>query len=727
MTASTRGGLLLCALVSWAVVAACGDSGAGEADVSEDAGPITTTVVTPDASDDGPTIDPPLTFCDDDAGCPESLPICGADGHCIACLDDADCLLPYLRCHRDACVPRLCEPGMGWCGIAEVLFCQGDAASWDAEPCAACDDGVCAVCGPGEPRCAGHAVLRCRDDQLGFEVVESCPDGWVCDVDECRVCYPDSARCVGDVAERCDDAGEGWTVEADCAAGFTTCEAGACVPCEPGAGRCVSGGAQTCSEDGLWVAAADCWASGRACWEGACVLPCHLPDVDGADDSPGCDYWAVDLDQADPEAYHALAIALAPTGADDAPFGIDIANVDPAEAISAYIFRAHALVQVVDVPLGEVVTVPLEGNPGVTGSSRGLPAWGVRVSGPAVLWQHNPLDPAADDPWRDTVDSSTLIPASELGTEYLTLGFLSDEARTSHVTIVGTHPGTEVTVTPTAPIEGDDEQGIPATTPGITRTFFIDAGEVLSLESFEPSEIDLSGTRVSASWPVAVFVATECATLPLGYDCCCDHLEEQLPSIDTWTDEVVGARLQRRRPHGGELWRIIAAEDETEVVLEPAVTPTKILAAGEFMAFTAKDPFVVQASGPVLLAHTPKSGQKNVNTVYPGDPSLTLRVPWTQLRTRYVVRVPAGWPQTWLAIYADVDDPVKIDGGEIEPAAWSVIGDTAWRHAVVEVQAGVHEVVGAKKFGLIHHGYDTGRAFSIQGGRAAHSLVGSVP
>ena len=72
-------------------------------------------------------------------------------------------------------------------------------------------------------------------------------------------------------------------------------------------------------------------------------------------------------------------------------------------------------------------------------------------------------------------------------------------------------------------------------------------------------------------------------------------------------------------------------------------------------------------------------------------------------------------------------DAVAVDGGEIDPAAWTPIGATTWRHAVVPVQPGAHEVVGSQKRGVILHGYGDERSVSIPAGRAAHSGVGSGP
>src|SRR5690606_956806 len=100
-----------------------------------------------------------------------------------------------------------------------------------------------------------------------------------------------------------------------------------------------------------------------------------------------------------------------------------------------------------------------------------------------------------------------------------------------------------------------------------------------------------------------VFGGHECANVVVGIDRC-DHIESQLLPVSTWSNTYVGSKFF---PRGTEpdIWRILAAEDGTELIVDPYIDGVSgaILQKGEFVEFESRRDFLLVASHPVSLGH----------------------------------------------------------------------------------------------------------------------------
>jgi hypothetical protein len=194
------------------------------------------------------------------------------------------------------------------------------------------------------------------------------------------------------------------------------------------------------------------------------------------------------------------------------------------------------------------------------------------------------------------------------------------------ITVVATVDGTHVHLGLTAPFVVNPGIVLDPTVQTYDAT--MDEGDVLQIFSATPSG-DLTGSSISADWPVAVFSGNIFTTYGYALDGFNggDMAEEQLPPVVSWGQAYVVAWLSPQDgcdsffgPGFGR-WEVVAAEDDTDVtvtlpdhVLVDLPNLTFHLNQGEFQSFyvhpdvtlpaTARPlaDFVASSSKPILLA-----------------------------------------------------------------------------------------------------------------------------
>jgi hypothetical protein len=180
------------------------------------------------------------------------------------------------------------------------------------------------------------------------------------------------------------------------------------------------------------------------------------------------------------------------------------------------------------------------------------------------------------------------------------------------IAIVGTQPGTHVTVTlsPSA--------AALATSPAPPfDAILLGDGDVLQIYSSGDGS-DLSGTDIMADLPVAVFsgnMTTSYGRSATGVNSP-DMVHEQMPPVGTWSRRWVAAALPPQAgicdtllgTAGASIWRVLASEDDTSVTFDAPngvvglpTTPTT-LAAGQVMEWVVSGgSFKVTATRAVLV------------------------------------------------------------------------------------------------------------------------------
>lgn len=487
---------------------------------------------------------------------------------------------------------------------------------------------------------------------------------------EFEVCVPGTAsQCTGDGLGLvvCNAEGTGYTTRTCGPDGVCRAEPLGCTTCIPGRRKCQDEEiVLRCDGDtDSWAVAENCdpGETGRVCELGMCVSLCELAEK--LSSYIGCEYWAVDLDNAfvpsgGQGGYHdaagaQYAIVVSNTST-KYPVTVEIDNVlgpalfdsagnpFPVEPIPPMGLRIFNLPRTYEAPAsgGGTQTTYMEAE----GTMIAPVAYRIQSSLPITAYQFNPLDNVGVF----SNDASILLPTNALGRYHVVM--TREQTFTDlkgYLTVIGTFNGqTEVVVKVTAPtLAGPD---IPAMNPGETRSFLLGRYDVLNLET-NAFGADLTGSIVTASRPVAVFGGSEAANAPNtthccpggqcegtsqwmecldrddclcewpknvageakdvkcrhNYDCilyntcCADHLEMQMFPVKTWGTKYVATQSF---PRGGEqdVWRIVAAENQTRVTTYPLnMLGVVVLDQGEWVDFEAAGHFEIHATKPVMV------------------------------------------------------------------------------------------------------------------------------
>jgi hypothetical protein len=528
-----------------------------------------------------------------------------------------------------------------------------------------------APCVEGAIECAGTSLARCEGGRR--VTIDDCPArGLVCapSLLACTPCVPESLRCEGQRPARCDARGQSYVP------GPTTCDTEA----------------------------------GVACRDGVCENLCVRAEREQS--NVGCEYWAVDLDNAfvspslnaaaqqfavvvsnaQPDVTATVTIEedTAAVGAPNAPRVVGTARVGPR---NLEVFKLGPA-EVDGSPDGEFDTGP--------GTALTRHAFRIRASVPIVAYQFNPLENANVF----SNDASQLLPTPALGgvdgRAYVVASWPQTIAAghgspfgsplRGFVAIVGTRADTHVRVKtrariiPGGPLPGGLAIGDEA-------SFTLQPFEVLNLES-EDFNSDFTGTFVDSDKPVALFPGSEASDAPFFGDyanrfCCADHLEEQGVPVRAAGKSYVCARMPNRTRAVAAAGAVIGAVDEPEyyrivatrkgttrvtTTLPPPYSEMDLPDEGTFVTIAAYQDFVVTASQAVIVADVQASQEAAgvLRGLPGGDPSLTFVPPIEQWRNDYTLLTPDKYAFDFLVVMAPAAAHVFVDGTEMTAATCEV-------------------------------------------------------
>jgi hypothetical protein len=292
------------------------------------------------------------------------------------------------------------------------------------------------------------------------------------------------------------------------------------------------------------------------------------------------------------------------------------------------------------------------------------------------------------------------------------------------IAIVGTQPGTHVTVTLSATAAATDP-------PPPFDDVPLEDGDVLQIYSAAEGS-DLTGTEILADAPVAVFSGNMTTTygkhdMP-GVNSP-DMVHEQMPPVGAWSRRWVAAALPPQAntcntllgAPGDSIWRILATEKDTtvtfdapdgvvgftasSVTLQPGQVDTEIVTGGSFK---------VTATNPVLVT-------QGIDC----EPSLSLAVSLDRLLSDLTFAVLPNFDQL-AAVVRPQGKTIMLDGATVPDALFLPAG-SGFEVAQIPIppcplSAGVcaHELTGS--FGMTLRGMDVLSSYAL----TAPTLAGCV-
>lgn len=198
-------------------------------------------------------------------------------------------------------------------------------------------------------------------------------------------------------------------------------------------------------------------------------------------------------------------------------------------------------------------------------------------------------------------------------------------------TIIGSHAGTSVTITPkTATASGH--------APGVPFTVTLNEGDVYNLSTAgdpkattraeSPCTADLSGTHITSSFPVGVIVSQSHTSWPCGDNNCGDYGVEWLPPVCN-LDSVYVLTRDPLYPLGDipQMFRIVCVENGTDLTIDDGAAPPRNVGTygagdiydlpfdigSEGLVISGSHPFVVAEFTRSTVACTPGVGDGTIN------------------------------------------------------------------------------------------------------------------
>jgi IgGFc binding protein len=420
--------------------------------------------------------------------------------------------------------------------------------------------------------------------------------------------------------------------------------------------------------------------------------PASCEEAIAARSNIGCEYWAVDLDNAennangktiDNAAGGQFAVAVANIGINGtAHVEVHINNAEQGDPISLELVEqadvAEKDLYIFKLPRrdvdGENIKKGVDDGPQTWLSSR---AFRITSDVPVVSYQFNPLNQMYSN------DASLLLPTSGLGKDHLVVGyepsssFAQGIARNrGYITIVGSEEETVVDVTPSCAIA--QGEGIEAIEKDEQATFTIGPFDVINLETKLTNILakspDLTGSTVHSDKPVAVFFGVDLGMIGMNVElesaCCAEHIEQQILPSEAMGNKFVVSHSAQRSVGSAEpdIYRIIAYAPDTKVTTTlSAPNDSFVLGAGEYRELFSRTGFIIESTGPLHVAQFLVVGTEVTPAI--GDSSLLYVPAVDQRRGLYVFTTAEGFGTNWAVISMSKGTQVMIDDTDVSAVA----------------------------------------------------------
>ena len=406
----------------------------------------------------------------------------------------------------------------------------------------------------------------------------------------------------------------------------------------------------------------------QGCGAMGCVPACQSAQENKS--TIGCDYYSVDPDIIQEAAGACFAAYIANTWGSPVTINVDRAGQTFNAATFSYIPVGTGQSIVYNplpngqLPPGEVaivflastgafaacppgVNIGLQADGAVHGTGLG-DAFHITTSAPVVAYDIFPYGGGQSA----ATSATLLLPSTSWDTNYIAVdafqkSVIVPEAQ-PFIEIVASMDGTQVTISPTAPIVGGP--GVQPTGQGQPAMYTINKGQVLQFTQ----DAELIGSVIQSNNPVGVWGGESCLNIDVN-TAACDSAHQQIPPIKALGFEYVAVRYRNRFDGMEETvpWRLVGAVDGTLLTYDPAAPPgaPTTLNSGEVVQFMDPGPFTVKSQGSdhpfYMAAHMTgcETVSANIGDCR-GDPEFVNVIPPQEYLASYVFFTDPTYPET---------------------------------------------------------------------------------
>jgi uncharacterized protein (TIGR02145 family) len=305
-----------------------------------------------------------------------------------------------------------------------------------------------------------------------------------------------------------------------------------------------------------------------------------------------------------------------------------------------------------------------------------------------------------------STDAFLALPVNALGLDYTIMTYTNTvQDHGSCFSVVATQDGTTLTIF--------NHQT------NSTSNINLDIGQTYYVQATNYGE-DVTGSRIQSNFPVAVFGSATSVFIPDGCGAA-DHLVEQMFPYYSWGKNFLTVPLAGR-DNSGDIFRVLAAEDGTDISINGTLTTT--INTGAYYEVNLTGFNSITTSKATMLAQFAKGSQCSGGN---GDPFMMLIPPREQFLTNYTICNVAGFTSHWINITAPdyALGTIYQDGGLIPNNAFTQIGTTNYYGAQRSVTEGSHTFTSIFPFGIFVYGWNDYNSYGYPGG-CSLSHVGTV-
>jgi gliding motility-associated-like protein len=316
-------------------------------------------------------------------------------------------------------------------------------------------------------------------------------------------------------------------------------------------------------------------------------------------------------------------------------------------------------------------------------------------------------------------EATLVLPETSIGTEYYVMSFNGVKTQgndyPSEFLIVAIEDETLISIT-----VSDFTKLNKA--PGTTFNIELDAGETYQVQAREGVN-DLTGSHMTGDKNFAVFAGNKWTEVPVACSAR-DNLLEQMYPVSTWGKKFVTAPNVHMN-YG--LFRIMAAENNTNITVYGSTTQNYTLNAGEFVQYNKSEASFIESNNPILVCQYIVGSSCNGYSL--GDPSMFLLNSIEQTRDTITLYNSSleNISQNFITIIMATDDApyVTLDGQAIvDNNTIETVGlNNEFAYVNIQVGSGAHTII-SEGCGVtaIAYGYGEVESYAYTGGASFNNI-----